>query len=98
MGGSPAEVVLFMTSMGVRIYPASAGDSPLARYLYAVIGPDMRVKRVKVTKGWLALRTHRWWWSTIWLRLPDPVRQLVAAVEHGPDDDETEVPFAGNQG
>jgi hypothetical protein len=98
LGGTPGEVGLFLTTMGVRVYPAIAGDSPLARYLYSVIGPDMRVKRIKVTTGWLVLRTRRRWWSTICVRIPDPARKFVATVDNAPDDYEIEVPSAGNQG
>jgi hypothetical protein len=46
---------------------------------------------------WRILKTHRTWWSTIWLRLPHPVREFGAAVAPAPDNDETEVPFSGNQ-
>jgi hypothetical protein len=97
LGGTAAEVAVSLTAMGVRVWPARPGDSPAARYLHAVVGADTRVTRVKVTKRWLTLKTHRRWWSTIWLRLPHPVREFVAAVEEPPADDTTDVPFEGNQ-
>jgi hypothetical protein len=97
LGGTAAEVAVSLTAMGVRVWPASSGDCPLARYLHAVMGPDPRVKRVKVTTRWLALTTRGTWWSTVWLRLPHPVREFVAAGAPAPDDDGTDVPSAGNQ-
>jgi hypothetical protein len=97
LGGTAAEVAVSLTAVGVRVWPANIDDSPLARYLYAVMGPDPRVKRVRVTTRWLALKTHRSWSSTMWLRLPHPVREFVAAVAPTPDDDEREVPSEGNQ-
>ena len=81
LGGTASEVAVSLHSMGVRVWPSSGGDSPAGRYLHAVLGADTRVKRVKVTKRWLVLKTHRRWRSTIRLRLPQPVREFTILVD-----------------
>jgi hypothetical protein len=100
LGGTVTEVAVTLASMGVGVWLSSGADSPTARYLHAVVGADCRVKRVRVTNGWLVLTTHRRWGSTIWLRLPDPVREFTSSVHRArPDqaDEVTEVPFEGDQ-
>ncbi len=83
LGDTVSEVATSLGSLGVQVQPSSAGDSPAARYLHAVVGADDRVARVTVTKRWLVLKTHRWWWSTIRLRLPHPVREFTISVDAG---------------
>lgn len=95
LGGTATEVAASLMAMGVSVSPASAGDSPVARYLYAVIGPDTLVKHIEVTTRWLVLQTHRSRWSTIKLRLPHPVREFIASVNLAPASDEPEVPSEG---
>jgi hypothetical protein len=97
LGGTASEVAVSLGSMGVRVKPSTAGDSPTARYLNAVVGADTQVKRVTVTKRWLVLKTHRRWGSTIWLRLPDPVRELAVSVDGHRSDRTTQVPHEENQ-
>jgi hypothetical protein len=81
LGDTAGEVAMSLCWLGIQILPSSAGRSPAARYLHAVVGADDRVKRVTVTKRWLVLKTHRRWWSTIWLRLPKPVREFSISVD-----------------
>ena len=81
LGGTASEVAVSLHSMGIRVWLSSAGDSPAARYLHAVVGADNQVKGVKVTKRSLVLKTHRRWRSTIRLRLPDPVREFTILVD-----------------
>jgi hypothetical protein len=79
LGGTASEVAVTLHSMGVR--PSSGGDSQAARYLHAVLGADTQVKRVRVTKRWLVLTTHRRWRSRICLHLPRPVREFTLSVD-----------------
>ena len=79
LGGTVHEVTMSLGSMGVEVRPSDPDDSPAARYLHAVIGGDNRVKHVKVTPCWLALKTHRRWAPRIWVPLPGPVAQLTAS-------------------
>ena len=58
-----SEVAMSLCSLGVQVLSSSAGGSPAARYLHAVVGGDDRVKRVKVTRRWLVLKTRQRWWS-----------------------------------
>ena len=58
-----SEVAMSLCSLGVQVLSSSAGGSPAARYLHAVVGGDDRVKRVTVTRRWLVLKTHQRWWS-----------------------------------
>ena len=81
LGGTASEVAATLHSMGVRVQPSSGGDSPAATYLHAVLGADTQVKRVRVTKRRLVLKTHRRWRSRIWLRLPQPVREFTLSVD-----------------
>ena len=81
LGDTVSEVATALGSLGVQVLPSRAGDSPVARYLHAVVGADDRVKRVTVTNRWLVLKTRRRWWSTIRLRLPHPVREFTISVD-----------------
>ncbi len=78
LGGTVHEVTVSLGCMGVQVRPFDPDDSPAARYLHAVIGGDNRVKQVKVTARWLALKTHRRWSPRIWVPLSDAVSQLTA--------------------
>jgi hypothetical protein len=103
LGGTVSEVAVTLASAGVGVWLSSGADCPAARYLHAVVGADTRVTRIRVTKRWLVLKTHQRWGSTIWLRLPDPVREFTISVNRARLDqaDEvtqvTEVPFEGDQ-
>ena len=97
LGGTAGEVAASLYSLGVKVRPSSAGDPPVARYLHAVVGADSRVRRIKVTGGWLALETHRRRRSTIWLRLPDPVREFTIMVDRARPREASEIPYEDNQ-
>jgi hypothetical protein len=97
LGGTASEVAASLYSFGVKGWPSIAGDHPVARYLHVVVGADSRVRRIKVTRGWLALETHRRWRPTIWLRLPDPVRELTIMVDRARPREASEIPYEGNQ-
>ena len=91
MGGTPSEVAVFLTSMGVP--PGSgADDSAAVRYLQAVMGSDSRITQVKVTTRRLMLTTEWRWRSTVRLGLPDAVREFVASVGPPSPDRAREVP------
>jgi hypothetical protein len=81
LGDTVSEVAAALGALGVQVLPSRAGDSPVARYLHAVVGADDRVKRVTVTNRWLVLKTRQRWWPTIWLRLPQPVRGFTISVD-----------------
>src|ERR1700722_16961189 len=79
LGRTVSEVTTFLGGMGVQVRPSDPEDSPVDRYLHAVIGGNNRVKHVKVTAGWLTLKTHRRWSPRIWVALPGPVSQLTGS-------------------
>jgi hypothetical protein len=81
LGDTVSEVAVSLGFLGGQVQPSGVDDSLAARYLHAVIGADNRVRRVKVTKRRLVLQTHRRWWPTICLPLPDPVRRFTASVD-----------------
>ena len=97
LGGTALEVAASLYSFGVKAPSSSAGDDPVARYLHAVVGADSRVRRIKVTRGWLALETYRRRRATIWLRLPDPVREFTVMVDRSRPREASEIPYEGNQ-
>jgi hypothetical protein len=96
LGATALEVAASLYSFGVKARPSTAGDHPVARYLHAVVGAHSRVRRIKVTRGWLALETHRRRRPTNWLRLPDPVRELTLTVERARLREASEIPYDGN--
>jgi hypothetical protein len=96
LGETASEVAATLYSLGVKARPSSAGDPLVARYLHAVVGADSRVRRITVTRGWLALETHRKWRATIWLRLPHPVREFTIMVERARPREASEIPYEGN--
>jgi hypothetical protein len=97
LGGTASEVAASLSSLGVKARPSSAGDPPVARYLHAVVGADSRVRSVKVTRGWVALETHRRRRATIRLRMPDPVREFTMMVDRARPREASEIPTEGNQ-
>jgi hypothetical protein len=97
LGGTALEVAASLYSFGVNARPSSSGVHPVARYLHAVVGADSRVRRIKVTRGWLALETHRRRRATIWLRLPDPVREFTSMVDRARPREVSEIPHEGDQ-
>jgi hypothetical protein len=97
LGATALEVAASLYSYGCKGRPSSGGDHPVARYLHAVVGTDSRVRRIKVTKGWLALETHRGRRATIWLRLPDSVREFTLMVDRARLREASEIPYEGNQ-
>jgi hypothetical protein len=97
LGRTAVEVAASLYSFGVKAPSSIAGDPPVARYLHAVVGADSRVRRIKVTRGWLALETYRRRRATIWLRLPDPVREFTVMVHRSRPREASEIPYEGNQ-
>jgi hypothetical protein len=98
LGDTVSEVATSVGSLGVQVLPTSAGGSAVARYLHAVVGADDRVKRVTVTKRWLVLKTYRRWWSTIRLRLPQPVREFTLSVDAARPNGRPKPPSGAPQG
>jgi len=98
LGGSVGEVAVSLFSMGIRAgTPSNHRDTPAARYLNAVVGADSRVSRVKVTRRWLALTTHRRWVPRVWVRLPRPVSEFTLLVNRARAKEAAEVAFEDNQ-
>ena len=97
LGGTASEVAASLYSLGVKARPSSTGDPVVARYLHAVVGADSRVRRIKVTRRWLALETHQRGQATIWLRLPHPVREFTVMVDIARPREASEIPYEGNQ-
>jgi hypothetical protein len=97
LGGTASEVAVSLRSIVVEGPPSTAGDPPIVRYLNAVVGADPQVKRVRVTKRWLVLKTQRRWGSTIRLRLPHPVREFAVSIDEVRPHEATEVPYEENQ-
>ena len=59
---------------------SGSGEPSVASYIYVVVSADTRVKRVRLTSGWLVLKPHQWWSPSIWLRLPRPIREFIASA------------------
>jgi hypothetical protein len=97
LGGTASEVAISLCALGVPVRTSSPGDSPAARYLNAVVGADTQVKCVRVTRRWVVMKTQRRLWSTIWLRLPHPVREFTLSIDAVRPNEATEVPYEGNQ-
>jgi hypothetical protein len=98
LGDTASEVAVSLGSLGIQVRPSGVDESLAARYLHAVVGADNRVKRVKVTNRSLVLQTHRRWWPTIWLPLPNPVRNFTDSMDKARTIEATEVPLQGHQG
>jgi hypothetical protein len=97
LGGTAGDVAVSLYLIGVPARASNADACSMARYLHAVIGADTRVKRVRITKRWLALKTGPGWWSTVRVRLPHPVREFSVSVDRTRPHDPTEVPLADNE-
>jgi hypothetical protein len=83
LGGTAREVSLSLFALGLRAPASSSGDPSVARYIYVVVSADARVKRVRLTHGWLVLKPHQWWSPSICLRLPRPIREFIASAGGG---------------
>ena len=97
LGGTAGDVAVSLYLVGVRARASNADASSVTRYLHAVVGADTRVMQVRVTKRWLALKTERIWWSTVWVRLPRPIREFTTSVDRTRPNEPTQVPFEDNQ-
>lgn len=84
LGGTAREVALSLCAFGPRRPASSSGGPSVASYIYVVVSADARVKRIRLTNGWLVLKPHQWWSPSIWLRLPRPVRDFIAWRWEGP--------------
>ena len=80
LGGTAREVALSLCAFGLRGPASSSGETSVARYIYVVVSADARVKRVRLTHGWLVLKPQQWWSPSIWLRLPRPIREFIASA------------------
>ncbi len=80
LGGTAREVALSLCAFGLRGTASGPGEPSVASYIHVVVSPDTRVKRVRLTHGWLVLTTHHWWSPSIWLRLPRPIREFIASA------------------
>ena len=57
LGGTAREVALSLCAFGLRGTASGSGEPSVAGYIHVVVSPDTRVKRVRLTHGWLVL-TH----------------------------------------
>lgn len=80
LGGTAREVGLSLFALGQSGPASGSGGSRVASYIYVVVSADTRVKRVRLTGGWLVLKPHQWWSPAIWLRLPRPIREFIASA------------------
>jgi hypothetical protein len=85
LGGTAREVALSLCASGPRDLASSSGGPGVASYISVVMSADARVKRVRLTQGWLVLKPHPWWSPSIRLRLPRPIREFItSAPREGP--------------
>jgi hypothetical protein len=80
LGGTAREVALSLCAFGLRGTVSGSGEPSVASYIYVVVSADTRVKRVRLSSGWLVLKQHQWWSPSIWLRLPRPIREFIASA------------------
>ena len=80
LGGTAREVARSLCAFGLRGSVSGSGEPSVASYIYVVVSADTRVKRVRLTSGWLVLKQHQWWSPSIWLRLPRPIREFIASA------------------
>jgi hypothetical protein len=80
LGGTAREVALSLCAFGLFSPASGSGGSPVASYVCVVVSADARVKRVRLTHGWLVLKPQQWWSPSIRLRLPRPVREFMASA------------------
>lgn len=97
LGATASEVAATLRAMGLHGGTSSATHLAVARYLHAVMGSDSRVKQAHVRKNWLVITTTRRWRPNIRLRLPRPVRELMASAGAAGRPEETEVPYGGHR-
>ena len=85
LGGTAREVALSLCELGLRGTVSESGEPSLESYIYVVVSADARIKRVRLTHGWLVLKPQQWWSPSVWLRLPRPIRELIASAgDDGP--------------
>ncbi len=80
LGGTAREVALSLCAFRLRGTASGSGEPSVASYIHVVVSADTRVKRVRLTSGWLVLKQHQWWSPSIWLRLPRPIREFIASA------------------
>ena len=97
LGTTAGEVAYSLYLVGAATRPRNPGESPTATYLHTVVGADIRVEAITVTKRRLVMKTQRRWCSTVRVRLPRPVRELTAAVERAQSNEPTEPRLQGEQ-
>jgi hypothetical protein len=79
LGGTAREVALSLCTSGPRGVASSSGRPSVASYVCVVMNADARVKRVRLTRGWLVLKPQQWWSPSVRLRLPRPIREFIAS-------------------
>ena len=80
LGGTAREVALSLGAFGLPGPASRSARAIIASYIYVVVSADTRVKRVRLTSGWLVLKPQQWWSPSIWLRLPRPIREFIASA------------------
>lgn len=82
MGSSPGEVAGRLAGEGVRGVPAEVSECVLARYLQAVIGAEMSVRRVVVKER--SIRVFRPGYRLpVLVTIPLPVSKFIRAFDAG---------------
>ena len=81
LGSTTAEIAARLAGEGVRGVPGDTNDCAVAVYLRAVLGPESRVRSVKVTGDCVAVcRCRR---KGISVALPEPVRAFIGEFDKG---------------
>ena len=94
LGGTAGDVAVSLYLIGVRA--RAANTDGFGGQVRPRRRGGIRVKRIRVTKRWLALKTPRRWWSTVWVRLPRPVREFSLSVDQTRPGGPAKVPFEEN--
>ncbi len=55
LGGTAREVALSISASGIEGHISEPGEPSIYSYIRVVVSADTRVKRVRLTRGWLVL-------------------------------------------
>jgi hypothetical protein len=80
LGGTAREVAVSLCVFGLPGLVSRSGEPSVSSYIYVVVSADTRVKRVRLTSGWLVLKQQQWWSPSVRLRLPRPIRELISSA------------------
>jgi hypothetical protein len=95
--GRPVKWLLPSTRLGSRPGLRASATPPGGQVPPRGSGGRRPGSRIKVTRGWLALETYRRRRATIWVRLPDRVREYTITLDKARLRETSEIPYEGNQ-